>query len=132
LSQDPIPVFFDVDEPTVLRVQHLVREGKFASARRTDQVPVTVGLANEPGQFPHAGAVDFVDNRVDPGTGTLKVRAVVSNPVVANGDRVFTPGLFVRVRLPLGEPRKQLLVTERALGSDQGQKFLYVAAQKDG
>ncbi len=100
--------------------------------RRTTDVPVAVGLANEPGRFPHPGKVDFVDNRVDPGTGTLKVRAVVPNPEVANGDRVFSSGLFVRVRVPLGEPRRQLLVTERALGSDQGQKYLFVAAKADG
>ncbi len=132
VSQDPIYVFFDVDEPTVLRIQKLIREGKFKSVRKSDEVPVAIGLANEPGQFPHPGTVNFVDNRLDPNTGTLKVRAVVPNPQVANGDRVFAAGMFVRVRLPLGEPRKQLLVTERALGSDQGQKFLYVVVAKDG
>jgi len=132
VSQDPMYVIFDVDEPTILRIQQLIREGKFKSARQPDKVPVSIGLANEPGLFPHAGVVDFVDNKVDPSTGTLKVRAVVQNPTVANGDRVFTAGLFVRVRVPLGEPRRQLLVTERALGSDQGQKFLYVVVKKDG
>jgi RND family efflux transporter MFP subunit len=132
VSQDPMYVLFDMDEPTILRIQQLIREGKFKSARQSDKVPIAVGLANEPGQFPHAGVVDFVDNKVDPSTGTLKVRAVVPNPTVANGDRVFTAGLFVRVRVPLGEPRKQLLVTERALGSDQGQKYVFVVAKKDG
>ncbi|HEY1380498.1 MAG TPA: efflux RND transporter periplasmic adaptor subunit, partial [Gemmataceae bacterium] len=132
VSQDPMFVYFDVDEPTILRVQQLIREGKFPSARRTSDIPVTVGLANEPGQFPHKGTIEFVDNRVDPGTGTLKVRAVLPNPEQANGDRVFAAGMFVRVRVPLGQPRKQLLVTERALGSDQGQKFLYVVAKQDG
>jgi RND family efflux transporter MFP subunit len=131
VSQDPMYVLFDVDEPTMLRVQQLVREGKFPSVRKTTDVPLAIGLANEPGQFPHVGKVDFVDNRVDPGTGTLKVRAVLPNPEGANGDRVFAAGMFVRVRVPLGEPRRQLLVTERALGSDQGQKYLFVVAKQD-
>lgn len=132
VSQDPIYVLFDVDEPTILRVQQLIREGKFPSARKTTEIPVMVGLANEPGQFPHPGKIDFVDNRVDPGTGTLKVRAVLPNPEEKNGERVFSVGMFVRVRVPLGEPRKQLLVTERAIGSDQGQKYLFVVAKQDG
>ena len=92
-------------------------------------MPVNIGLTNEGDQYPHPAVVDFVDNKVDPSTGTLKVRAVVPNPIVANGDRLFTAGMFVRVQVPLGEPRQQLLVTERALGSDQGQKFLYVVRQ---
>jgi membrane fusion protein, multidrug efflux system len=132
VSQDPMYVLFDMDEPTILRIQQLIREGKFKSAYQSDKVPIRVGLANEPGQYPHAGVVDFVDNKVDPSTGTLKVRAVLQNPMVANGDRLFTAGMFVRVRVPLGEPRRQLLVTERALGSDQGQKYLFVVAKKDG
>jgi RND family efflux transporter MFP subunit len=132
VSQDPMYVLFDMDEPTVLRIQQLIREGKFKSANRTDKVPITIGLTNEAGQYPHAGVIESVDNQVDPSTGTLKIRAVVPNPVVANGDRLFASGMFVRVRVPLGEPRKQLLVTERALGSDQGQKYLYVVTKKDG
>src|SRR5262245_33263192 len=132
VSQDPMYVYFDIDEPTILRIQQLIREGKFPSARQTSQVPISVGLANEPGQFPHAGTIEFVDNRVDPGTGTLKVRGILPNPQLPSGDRVFAAGMFVRVRVPLGEPRRQLLVTERALGSDQGQKYLYVVAKQDG
>ena len=131
VSQDPMFVYFDVDEATLLRVQKLIREGKFQSARRHDDVPVLVGLANEPGQYPHAGRVDFVDNRVDPTTGTLKVRAMLSNPVVANEDRLFSAGLFVRVRLPLGQPRSNLLISDRAVGTDQGQKFVYVVNEKN-
>jgi RND family efflux transporter MFP subunit len=133
VSQDPMYVFFDMDEPTVLRIQQLIREGKFkGSGQKDDKVPIQVGLSNEPGQFPHEGTVDFVDNKVDPSTGTLKVRAVVPNPILANGDRLLAAGMFVRVRVPLGEPRKQLLVTERAMGSDQGQKYLFVVAKTDG
>jgi RND family efflux transporter MFP subunit len=131
VSQDPMHVYFDVDEATILRIQALIRAGKFKSARRHDDVPVLVGLANEPGRYPHPGRVDFVDNRVDPNTGTLKVRAVLPNPVVVNDDRLFGPGLFVRIRLPLGEPHPALLVSERAVGTDQGQKFVYVVNDKN-
>jgi RND family efflux transporter MFP subunit len=131
VSQDPMYVYFDVDEATLLRIQKLVREGKFKSSRRHNDVPIAVGLANEPGRFPHQGRVDFVDNRVDPTTGTLKVRAVLPNPVVTNEDRVFTAGLFVRVRVPLGVSHPALLVSERAVGTDQGQKFVFVVNDKN-
>lgn len=131
VSQDPIYVYFDVDERTVLDIQRKIREGTFRSARRHNDVPVAIGLANETG-FPHQGAINFVDNRVDPNTGTLKCRATFDNPVVANGDRKLSAGLFVRVRVPLGQARPAMLVSERALGTDQGQKFLYVIADIDG
>jgi len=131
VSQDPIYVYFDVDENTVLRIQQLIREGKFRSARRHDDVPVWVGLANEPGRFPHPGRVNFVANRVDASTGTLQVRAVLPNPEGASGDRVFAAGLFVRVKLPLGEPRRALLISERAVGTDQGQKFVFTVNDKN-
>lgn len=132
VSQDPMYVYFNVDEPTMLRVQQLIREGKFKSSRESDKVPIAVGLANEPGRFPHEGFIDFVDNKVDPSTGTLKVRGVLPNPVVSHNDRVFSSGLFVRVQMPLGGPQRQILVSERALGSDQGQKFLFVIVKRDG
>jgi multidrug efflux system membrane fusion protein len=131
VSQDPMWVNFDVDERTMLSIQQKIREGTFKSSRQSSDVHVQIGLANEPGRFPHDAVVDFIDNRVDQGTGTLHVRAVLANPVVANGDRVFSPGLFVRVQLPLGEPRQALLVSERAFGTDQGQKYLFVVRKSD-
>jgi RND family efflux transporter MFP subunit len=131
VSQDPIYVYFDIDEQTVLHIQELIRAGKFKSARTHDDVPVRVGLANEPGRFPHEGTVNFVDNRIDPTTGTIKVRARLDNPILAHDNRLFTAGLFVRVQVPLGEPRKALLISERAVGTDQGQKFVYVVTDKN-
>src|SRR3546814_6790887 len=89
VSQDPMYVYFESDEQTYLRYAGLAREGK----RTRSSNPVRVGLANEPG-FPHEGKVDFVDNRVDPGTGTIRLRAVLSN-----ADRSLTPGLFARVQV---------------------------------
>jgi RND family efflux transporter MFP subunit len=94
--------------------------GRSSRARRPE-IPIFAALADEEG-FPHKGIIDFSENRVDPNTGTLRIRAVIDNPV----PRVFSPGLYMRVRLPVGTPHKSLLVAEQALGTDQGRKFLYV------
>jgi RND family efflux transporter MFP subunit len=122
VSIDPIYVYFDVDERTLLRQ----RERRRANGQpggddvRSLDIPVEIGLASDQG-YAQRGVMDFVDNRVDPGTGTIKARAVF-----ANADRSLTPGLFVRVRVPLGDPSPAVLVTERAIGTDQGNKFVYV------
>jgi RND family efflux transporter MFP subunit len=132
VAQNPMYVYFDIDERTMLNIQDRIRTGKFKSARQNKDVVVRIGLATEPGRFPHEATVDLVDNKVDSGTGTLKVRAVLQNPVVKNEERLFSAGLFVRVQVPMGEPTQSLLVSERALGTDQGQKFLLVVNKIDG
>jgi RND family efflux transporter MFP subunit len=124
VSVDPEYAYFDVDERTMLRVQQLIREGKAKSAREAE-VPVLLGLANQEG-YPHRGIINFVDNQVNPKTGTLRLRGVFPNK-----DGVLSPGLFARVRVPVGEPHKALLVTERAIDTDQGQKILYVVNDKN-
>jgi RND family efflux transporter MFP subunit len=124
VSLDPIYATFDVDERTLLRIRRLIRDGKVKSAREAE-VPVLLALADETG-FPHAGTINFVDNQVDPATGTLRVRGIFPNP-----KRLLSPGLFVRVRLPIGAPHEAVVVPEKALGSDQGQKFVYVVDDKD-
>ena len=90
VSLDPMYAYFDVDDLTFLRVNRMIREGKITSALP----PVMLGLANEDG-YPHVGRIDFVDNQVDPSTGTMKMRGVFPNK-----DRVLTPGLFARIRVP--------------------------------
>jgi RND family efflux transporter MFP subunit len=92
---------------------------------RAADVPVFVGLGDET-EFSHNGKIDFVDNQVDPSTGTIRVRAVVGN-----ADRLLTPGLFVRVRLPVGEARPGVLVTDRAIGTDQDRKYVFVVNDKN-
>jgi RND family efflux transporter MFP subunit len=119
VSVDPMYAYFDVDERTVLRVRQLIREGKVKSARDV-KWPVYLGLANEEG-YPHKGTIDFVDNQVNPKVGTLRLRGVFPNK-----DELLSPGYFVRVRVPIGYPHKALLITERALDADQGQKIVYV------
>jgi RND family efflux transporter MFP subunit len=120
VSQDPMHVYFDVDEQNTLHVRHMIREG-LIKARSEKEVPVKVGLSDEAPSFPHEGLVDFTDNRVDVNTGSLRFRAVVRNE-----KGIFTPGLFVRVRLPIGDAHSTLFVPEEALSSDQGNKVLYV------
>lgn len=120
VSVDPMYAYFDVDEHTALRVRQLVREGK-ADSPRDGGYPVSLGLASEEGH-PHQGTINFVDNQVNPKTGTIRLRGVFPNK-----DQVLLPGLFARVRVPIGRPHNALLVNERALDTDQGQKILYVA-----
>ncbi len=126
VSVDPMYAYFDADEGSVLHVRQLIREGKVHSARERDvMVPVLLGLANEPG-YPHQGTVNFVDNQVNPQTGTLRLRGVFPNE-----DKALEPGYFARVQLLIGQSHQALLVTERAIDSDQGQKILYVVNDKN-
>jgi RND family efflux transporter MFP subunit len=122
VSVDPMYAYFDVDERTVLRVKQLIREGKLGTPDHVE-IPVWLGLANEDG-FPHRGAINFTDNQVKSGTGTLRVRGVFPNK-----DEALSPGYFARVRVPIGSPHRALLVSERALDTDQGQKVVYVVDQ---
>ncbi|HEV3257903.1 MAG TPA: efflux RND transporter periplasmic adaptor subunit [Gemmataceae bacterium] len=124
VSENPIYANFDVNERTVQHVRQLIREGKAKSARDTE-VPVVLGLASEQ-DFPHRGVINFVDNQVNPKTGTLRVRGVFPNK-----GEVLSPGFFVRVRVRVGEAHKALLVTDRAIDSDQGQKIVYVVNEKN-
>jgi multidrug efflux system membrane fusion protein len=89
------------------------------------RAPVWMGLEGEDG-FLHQGTIDFVNNQFNPLTGTIAVRGVFANPKSPQGARLLAPGMFARVRLPIGEPHPALLVIDRAIGSDQGLKFVYV------
>lgn len=124
VSIDPIYVYFDADEGTVQHVRQLIREGKAHSARDS-QVSVLLGLASETG-YPHQGTINFVDNQVNPQTGTLRLRGVFPNE-----SEVLSPGYFARVRLLIGQRHRALLITERAIDSDQGQKIVYIVNAKN-
>lgn len=123
VSQNPMYAYFDVDERTFLRMTRLSQAGKMPAS--ATGLKVMIGLADEEG-FPHQGTVDFVDNRLDTSTGTLHMRAVFPNP-----GRMLTPGLFVRIRVPIGSPAPVIMVPEEALATDQGRKFLYVLDSDD-
>jgi RND family efflux transporter MFP subunit len=121
---EPIYIYFNVDERTLLRLESLVRDGKLKAAQ-PGEIPVFAGLANEKG-YPHEGTMDFQNNTVDSSTGTIQVRAVFKNPKPAVGARELFPGLFARVRVPIGSPHPALLITDRAIATSQGQKYVYV------
>jgi multidrug efflux system membrane fusion protein len=125
VSPDPMYAYFDVDELTVLRVKRAINEGKIKLPKKGAAVPVLMGLQGEAG-FPHRGTINFVNNVLNPSTGTMAFRGVFANPKPRNGTRLLAPGMFVRIRLPIGQPYSALLVVDRALGSDQGLKFVYV------
>lgn len=119
VSTDPVHVYFDGDERAYLRYQAMARSGE----RANGQNPVHVGLSGET-EFPHEGVLDFMDNQLDPHTGTISARAVLANP-----DGIFTPGLFARVRLPGSGTFRALLVDEKAILTDQDRKYVYVLSE---
>jgi len=125
VSLDPIYAYFDVDEPTVLRVRKAINEGQIKPYEE-GKIPVLMALQGED-EYRHEGTLNFVNNQVNPATGSILVRGIFPNPVPSSGTtRVLSPGMFVRVRLPIGQPHPALLVTDRAIGSDQGLKYVYV------
>jgi multidrug efflux system membrane fusion protein len=117
VSMDPIYLYFDADEQSYLRYSQTAHSGVGPSSNAA-QNPVQVGLANEEG-FPHPGAVDFVDNQLNPQTGTIRARAVLQNK---NGQ--FTPGLFARVQLLVSGEYSAILIEDRAVNTDQNQKYV--------
>jgi len=117
VSMDPIYLYFDADEQSYLRYSQLARRGERPSSRDHPN-PVQVGLADEVG-FPHAGTMDFVDNQLNPQTGTIRGRAVLSNK-----DGQFTPGLFARVQLLGSGEHDAILIDDRAVNTDQNQKYV--------
>lgn len=129
VSLDPIYVYFNVNERTMLQFRERAKASVPPTASQPDirtlKVPVYIGLANEEG-YPHEGVINFADNKVDPSTGTISVRGTFDNSL-----RTFKPGLFARVRVPLADPFKALLVTDRAIATDQSQKFVYVVDDKN-
>ncbi|HYJ11466.1 MAG TPA: efflux RND transporter periplasmic adaptor subunit [Polyangiaceae bacterium] len=119
VSLDPIYASFDADEQMFLRYGDLAREGKRASARQAG-VPIHMALANDE-DFPRVGAMNFLDNQVDPSTGTIHGRAVFRN-----ADRSLTPGLFVRLRLIGTGSYRGVLIQDRAVGTDLDKRFVFV------
>ena len=123
VSLDPMYVYFDSDEQTYLRYAGRARNN--GPNWRDGKLVVHLGLANEDG-YPHEGRLDFVDNQIDPNTGTIRTRAVFSNK-----SRALTPGLFARVKLVGDHKRKALLVRDAAIGTDQDRKFVLVLGPGD-
>jgi multidrug efflux system membrane fusion protein len=125
VSVDPMHVWFEMDEPTLLRIRRAVSEGKVEAPTEGGNMPVSMKLQGEEG-YPHKGNINFVNNQVNSQTGSILVRGVFPNPLPKKGPRLLSPGMFARIRLPIGGPHKALLVLDRVLSSDQGLKFVYV------
>jgi multidrug efflux system membrane fusion protein len=121
VSLDPIYLYFEGDEATYLRYIALARSGERPSSRDAPN-PVRVGLANEEG-FPHEGTMDFVDNQVNSQTGTIRARAVLPNK-----DGLYIPGLFARVQLLGSSEYTAVLIDDRAVNTDQSQKYVLLLA----
>ncbi len=126
---DPMYVYFNLNERDLLMVMAMYRKTVDEKGLNSDKnpsieadIPLFLGLANEEG-YPHKGTLDFAESGVDTGTGTLQLRGVFSNP---GSERVLVPGLFTRLRLPFDKQKNALLVTERAIGADQGGRYLLV------
>ena len=124
VSLDPMYVNFNVNERALLQFREQARAALSPTESQPDvqtlKIPVYVGLANEQG-YPHQGVINFADNRIDPTTGTIFLRATLDN-----SRRIFKPGFFARVRVRGSNPFKAILVTDRAIGTDQSQKYVYV------
>jgi len=130
VSTDPIHVYFNADERSLLvSRERAIKDFRADSAAGTNvewrnikdlAIPVDLGLVTDEG-YPQRGVLDFVDVAVKAATGTVRCRAVL-----ANHDRLITPGMFIRVRMPFGDPTPALLVADRAIGTDQGRKYVAV------
>ncbi|MBO0742149.1 MAG: efflux RND transporter periplasmic adaptor subunit [Hyphomicrobiaceae bacterium] len=125
VSEDPIYIYFDVSENNFIKYKRLAERGVAAGAAEPG-APVEIGLPDERG-FPHSGRLDFLDNRLDQGTATLRARAVI-----ANAAGLFSPGLFARVRVTGTAPYSAVLLPDAAIGTDQTNKFVYVVGEDGG
>ena len=160
VSLDPMYAYFEMDEPTLLRIRRAIQDGRMKLPAE-GAMKVLMGLQGEDG-YPHEGVINFFNNQVNSATGSISLRGVFPNPRppgdvprvtaapsacsacpapsvgVVRGrcgarvgrpawrTRLLSPGMFVRIRLPIGEPHKALLVIDGAILSDQGQKYVYV------
>lgn len=125
VSMDPIYVYFDAPERDLVRYQQ-TRKGK-----ANPEAPVEVGIALDEG-YPHKGRIDFQENRVDVGTGTVRLRGRIPNPPAGQrGDRLLYPGLYARVRVPAGAPEPRPVIPEEALMTGQEGRFVFVLGPGD-
>ena len=124
VSLDPIYASFEADEQTFQHYVDLARQGKRASARAMG-LPIHMALSSEEG-FPHQGELDFVDNQINPATGTIRGRTIFRNH-----DRSLTPGSFVRLRLPGSASYRAVLIQDRAVGTDLDKRYVYVIGGGD-
>ena len=131
---DPIYAYFNLNERDLLRVMAIYRqrvnEKGLDPEKESDanaEISLFLGLANEEG-YPHQGIADFAESGVDTGTGTLQLRGIFQNP---GNPKVLLPGLFARLRMPVNKRDNALLVSERAIGADQGGNYLLAVTNEN-
>ncbi|MFU8790394.1 MAG: efflux RND transporter periplasmic adaptor subunit [Methylobacter sp.] len=117
VSTDPVYVYVDADERSALKYRR--------QALKDKPIPVQLAVADETG-FPHSGQLDYISPREDSATGTLSLRGIFANP-----DELLSPGIFARMRVRGGAPYPAILLPERAIGTDQAQRFVWVVNQKN-
>jgi len=122
VTQDPIHIYFDISENNYIKYKRLAERGALASNDKGG-ADVHVSLPDE-ATFAHRGKLDFVDNRLDPGTATMRARAIL-----ANADQMFSPGMFARVRLAGSPLKSTVLLPDAAIGTDQANKFVLIVAE---
>jgi RND family efflux transporter MFP subunit len=125
VQANQVYVYFGVDEATMQRFQERLRARGIDTSGSKPKSPFTLALGDT-ADFRYQGQIDFIDNKVDPSTGTIKVRGILNNP-----DSALVPGFFARVRIPDGEPYEAMLLPDRAIGVDQGQKYVLVVDDKN-
>ena len=136
--------YFDVDERRFLRLQNLANEDDAARAKQKAKKPAAEAESKPSGEkitaflavgdskdFRYEGYLNFAEPRVNPDTGTKQVRAEFDNPRIGKQARLLTPGLFVRLRVPIGDPKPAVLVADAAIASAQGQKYVWVIDGKN-
>jgi len=121
----PIFVNFNLNERDALHLREMMQKAGIAPKSNVGKAPVLVGLSNEEG-YPHAGVLDFADNDISASTGTIALRAVFENK-----DKALFPGLFARVRIPLGPPQQMLVIPNTAIGNDQQGDYVFVIDRDD-
>ena len=121
----PIFVNFNLNERDALHLREMMQKAGLAPKSSVGKAPVLVGLNNEE-DYPHAGVLDFADNDISASTGTIALRAVFENK-----DKALFPGLFARVRIPLGQPQPMLIIPNSAIGNDQQGDYVFVIEAND-
>jgi membrane fusion protein, multidrug efflux system len=130
-SVDPMFATFDVDENTLQRIQKVEREGRVELGRSAGEIPAEMGLAIHETEYPNKGTIKFVNNQVDSKTGTIRVKAEFANAKPPTGTRLLAPGMFARIRIPIGKAQKAMLIPDAAVLSDQGVSYALVVDKQN-
>ena len=128
VSMDPVYAYFDVDEPTLLRIKDAMDRGEMTPIRQGKN-KVLMKLVDET-YYTHEGTLNFLDNQVNPGTGSISVRGEFPNPKIKTDSYLLVPGMFVRIQLPIGLPKKQHLIKDQVILTEQKGKYVWIISSE--